>query len=100
MDAATRNSRKNYGELKPKPKIKLVGTKISEENKNTTSNITTAETVKDIQKHAHQFDISGQTSGKETWNPFKSWGKSKGQAQKNEAEANKKSGSTFRAPNI
>ena len=32
MDAATRNSRKNYGELKPKPKIKLTGTKIIQEN--------------------------------------------------------------------
>ena len=85
MDAATRNSRKNYGELKPKPKIKLVGTKISEENKNTTSNITTAETVKvkDIQKHAHQFDISGQTSGKETYNPIKETNKAKAIAAKN-----------------
>ena len=32
MDAATRNSRKSYGELKPKPKIKLTGSKILQEN--------------------------------------------------------------------
>ena len=102
MDADTRNRRKQYGKLKPQPKIKLTGTKLVQEANTTsnTSNITTAETVKDIQKHANQFTTHGSAGGKKIWNPFKSWGKSKGQAQKNEAEANKKSGSTFRAPGI
>ena len=82
MDIATRNARKNYGEI---PKIKLTQStaSISEENKKSTSNITTAETVKDIQKHAHQFDISGQTSGKDTFNPIKETNKAKAIAAKN-----------------
>jgi len=94
MDADTRNRRKQYGELKPQPKIKLTGTKLVQEANTTskTSNITTAETVKDIQKHAHQFDISGATSGKNTFNPIKETNKVKDIAAKNLKDAEEAGG--------